>query len=269
MPAFAWLIKGDDGKAKMSPPVQHTCFASVPGFGMRSMGRYDSSNTPLPSVYKFIFYASCHGTYEDAVLFAEKVNESSLTQFPFTLTAHDHGPDNPFAKERWGGQKVSPSYGMPGYDTPYWALEWPIGTQWDMVYAVTKLIFKNITYGHRMTYGDAHGEMMKFLREGANIFEAMVYQSSYGGNGYTFPCFIRDKTSAKRAYKFTQKGPTFNTSDWYPENTLGSTRTFNINGNHKPFVVSYDGTSISFGGINKTTNLETFRAKLREAAGVN
>lgn len=268
MPAFAWLIKDVNGKAKMSPPRQHTCFAELPRFYERTLGY--NGQTPLPSVYPFIFYAMCHGSYEDAVLFAEKVNESVLKKYPFTLKAYSGDTEgNPFSKAAWGTIKISSTYGLGQcYDAPYWGLEWPVGTQWDLVYAVTKLIFKNITYGHRPGKNDAHEAMMRFLREGANIFEAMVYQSTYEGNGYAYPLFIVNNSQAKVAYKFTQEGPEFNTSDW-ADWKLGGCATVSIYNNHKPFNHQVAGAPIQFGGLNKTTNLETFRAKLREAAGVN
>ena len=266
MPTFAWLIADGKGKAVMSQPLPHTCFAQVPGFGMRRTSSYDQSCVVL-APNKYILYASCHGSYEDAVLYAEKVNESVLKKYPFIFKAHPHTEEgNPFGDARWK-TPPSPGYG-PCLDVSYWSVEWEVGTQWDLVYAVTKLLFKNITYGNRTNCGDTHAGMMSILRQGGNVFEAMIYSSQYLSNGYGYPRVFADTATAKEVYKFTQEGPDFTTGDW-SSNKLGDGQNCNLNGNHNAIKrVSKLGASVTVGGVRQTATIQQLRTDLRKAAGI-
>lgn len=270
MPAFAWLIKGKNGEAVMSKPLPHTCFAQLPGFAKRTT-HYDGLGPFDLAPNKYIFYVSCHGSYEDAVLWAEKVNESVLQKYPFTLTAHKYDTEgSPFSDKAFEGVSCPITY-SPSQKVNYWALEWEIGTKWDLVYAVTKLLFKNITYGKRGANGDHHAAMIRTLKEGGNIFEAMVMSCQYLGNGYAYPLKYINKEQAKEVYKFTQEGPDFCDKDW-KIGGLGSGDSFHIMNDHRAIQTpSGRGTILAKipGGVGLVdTPLSKLRADLLESAGV-
>lgn len=287
MPTFAWLIDDGENGLKMSQPLPHTCFANAGYMPQRSYGYGSQPKTSHFPEVLYTYYVASFLNYDDTKLWADAINGCECLQdkVRFVLKAHPHDdPDNPFANDKlqtldpWGKKPVPihPTY-CPSKDVNYWSISFQEGEVWDYVYATFKLLFKNITYGNRgEQYGDIPEEMIKFLKQGATLFETIIYAGAFLGNGYNYPCKIKED-NIKAVMKFIKEGPCFpdygSLQGLSVGERLGSPDkkyAYGIGANHNPV----EGPKVyvpdpSIGGNNKPVTVEEFRKQLNKLAGVS
>lgn len=284
MPTFAWLADDGKGGLEVSKPQPHTCFASV-GMMPQRKGKYNQEVSSHHPEIPYIYWVASFGNYDETRMWADAVNacESLQEKVRFVLKPHPHDdPENPFANDKlmaedpWGKKSAIHHTYCTAQDVCYWSISFQEGELWDYVFGVFKLIFKNITYGPRGgNFGNAHNEMISFLKQGATALEAIVYAGAYIGNGYNYPCKI-NKENVKKVLKFINEGPQFAKFEDGKGQTTGerlgkpNKYPYGIEAKHNPIDPGQSSFPLAdIGGNNRVVTLEEFRKQLNRLAGVS